>query len=424
MAVVAGRRGPGVGLLLAAVALAAAIGLAFGVTAFTSARTSSPHAGASRSPGASAGPSSSAAPVIPTVKVTPVGLVKGLQQWSKPITLHIRNGTLLSVKATDNTGVAMPGTSTRSSWVSTGQEIPNRSYQLQAYIRGKDGVSAYHTLSVTTAPPDGTIGTNVTLQLGKTVGVGFPIVVKFTKPVAYASRAAIEKAMTVSMSVPVTAGWHWFSSTEMHFRGQTYWPAAEQLVLHDHITDVQMAPGIWGSSDRDVSFTIGDAHVTTVDVATQHMTVTDNGKVLGTYPVSTGRAEYPTKGGVHLVLEKFTSKVMDSSTVGIPQFLPGTQSQNPAYYKEKELWATRISNGGAFVHFQPLTLKEQGIHPASHGCVNTNLQAAKAFYDLSVPGDVVNVVNVVNAPPTLGDAGMMDWNLTWAQWQAGSAAQS
>ncbi|BEP15223.1 L,D-transpeptidase LdtMt2 [Acidothermaceae bacterium B102] len=410
----------------------AAVGLAFGVTAFTSARSSSPHTGATQPAGSSAGPSASAAPVIPKVKVTAVGLVKGLQPWSKPLTLHVKNGTLLSVRATDNTGLTMPGTATASAWVSTGQEIPNRSYLLQAYVRGKDGTSAFHTLNVTTAPPDATIGNGVAPLTGRTVGIGFAIAVYFTAPVSDANRAAVEKGLQVTTSTPVVGAWHWFSPTQVRYRPQVYWPAHTKVTLHEVLDSVQLAPGVWGNNHADVNFTIGDAHITTVDVATQRMTVTNNGTVVSSDvdkgkpvsydKVSTGRLSLPTLGGVHVVLEKFDVKEMKSSTLvpPIPEFLNG--KKNPAYYDEKELWATRISNAGAFIHYNPLTVKVQGVAAASHGCVNTGLAQAKAFYELSLPGDIVNVVNSTQGP-NVNDPGMQDWNFSWTQWLAGSATQ-
>ena len=97
--------------------------------------------------------------------------------------------------------------------------------------------------------------------------------------------------------------------------------------------------------------------------------------------------------------------------------------KNPDYYDEKELWATRISNAGAFIHFNPKTLKVQGVAAASHGCVNTNEAAAKAFYELSVPGDIVKVINSP-APPNVNDCGHAGLELQLGAWTAGSALQS
>jgi lipoprotein-anchoring transpeptidase ErfK/SrfK len=112
---------------------------------------------------------------------------------------------------------------------------------------------------------------------------------------------------------------------------------------------------------------------------------------------------------------------MNSATLKppIPKLLPNGK-RNPLAYDEKELWATRISDAGAFVHFNPKTLKVQGKAAASHGCINTNLDDAKQFYNLSQLGDIVDVINSP-AAPNRADPGMADWNYTWAQWLAGSA---
>jgi lipoprotein-anchoring transpeptidase ErfK/SrfK len=129
--------------------------------------------------------------------------------------------------------------------------------------------------------------------------------------------------------------------------------------------------------------------------------------------VSTGRDKYPTRGGVHVVIEKQPKRVMDSATVGIPK-------GNPDYYHETVYWDVRISDGGAFVHSAPWSVADQGVRNVSHGCVNLSPSDARWFYRLATPGDVVDVVHSQVAPD-LADPGMADWNLSWRQWLAGSA---
>ena len=366
-------------------------------------------------------PTTTRAP-IPKVTIVQPGVTKGVQSWRQPVRVKVNHGTLLAMTAVDDKGVPLGGDITRTAWTSTGLVVPSRTYRLQAYVRGLDGVKAYHVLKVSTTAPDRTVYAHVNLQTGRAVGVGWPITVHFTEPVT--NRAAVQNALQVQTSVPVTGAWHWFSDTEVHYRPKVYWPAHTQIVLHRNLDGMEVAPGVWGTEGRDLSFNVGDKHVSTVDAATpgQHMTVTVNDKRVADYPVSTGRPALPTLGGVHIVLEKFAVKEMKSSTLipPIPEFLPGTHTKNPAYYDEKELWATRISNAGAFVHYQPGTLKQQGHAAASHGCVNTNLAAAEKFYKLSVPGDIVTVIHST-APPNRADPGMQDWNYTWATWLAGSA---
>jgi lipoprotein-anchoring transpeptidase ErfK/SrfK len=409
------------GFLVAVVALGTAVAIALAVTAFTADRTKTPVLGSAAGGGttSAAAPPATTAPPIPKVTIAVSSAVKGVQSWSKPVRVKVAHGTLLSLTAKDDRGVALGGTLAASSWVSTGVVIPSRTYQLQAYVQGLDGVKAYHTLHVATSAPDKTVNVRVNLQIGPAVGVGWPITVHFTEPVT--NRVAVQNALQLQTSVPVTGAWHWFSDTEVHYRPQAYWPAHTQILLHRNLDGIEVAPGVWGTQDKDVAFTVGDTHISTVDIATQHMTVTVNGKQVAYDPVSTGRPALPTLGGVHIVLTKYAVKEMKSDTLvpPIPKFLPNG-AKNPAYYDEKELWSTRISNAGAFVHYQPGTLKQQGHAAASHGCVNTNLAAAEQFYNLSLPGDVVNVIHSV-AKPKLSDPGMMDWNYTWTEWLAGSA---
>ena len=131
--------------------------------------------------------------------------------------------------------------------------------------------------------------------------------------------------------------------------------------------------------------------------------------------VSTGRDQYPTTSGVHVVLEKTPSVIMDSATVGIPK-------GNPDYYYETVLWDVRISWSGEFVHAAPWSTSAQGHQNVSHGCVNANPVDAKWFYDMSRRGDIVMVTGTPR--PLISGNGWTDWNLDWPKWLAGSAVQS
>jgi lipoprotein-anchoring transpeptidase ErfK/SrfK len=158
--------------------------------------------------------------------------------------------------------------------------------------------------------------------------------------------------------------------------------------------------------------TIGDALVATVDVTAHKMTVTRNGKVVRVVNVSTGRDKYPTKGGVHIVLVREKEHLYNSATVGIP-------TASPDGYYEKLPWSVRISNGGAFVHANPATVRYQGSTNVSHGCVNASVEDAHWFYDNTHLGDIVNVIHAAIGP-TRWDAGMADWNYSWETWQKGN----
>jgi lipoprotein-anchoring transpeptidase ErfK/SrfK len=288
--------------------------------------------------------------------------------------------------------------------------VPHARYDLSATLRDDLSRLVTRHLTVRTKPAAHVVTTAIAPLTGRVVGVGQPIVVRFSAPVT--DRAGAERGLRVTMSRPVAGAWHWMSDTEAHFRPRAYWPAGEHVKLDVRLEHQRLAKRAWGE-DRVVTFEVGDAHVSVVDVAAHTMTVTSNGRTLRVLKVSTGRDQYPTRGGAHIVIEKQPVRVMDSATVGIPKGDPG-------YYHETVYWDVRISYGGAFVHSAPWSVSEQGVSNVSHGCVNLSPSDAEWFYGLAQPGDIVDVVHA-KTPPVLSDPGMADWNLSWSQWLAGSA---
>jgi lipoprotein-anchoring transpeptidase ErfK/SrfK len=259
-----------------------------------------------------------------------------------------------------------------------------------------------------TVKPAGNLTPFVTPGDNQTVGVGEPIVIRFQNPVA--NKDAILPLLTVSMSKPVDGAWHWFGSKEVHYRPKDYWPSGEQVTMAAKLTNVDAGNNIWGDIDRSVTFKIGDAHVSTVDTDAHTMTVTSNGAVLRTLPISAGRDKYPTMSGIHIAIEKSYHVVMDSSTVGIPV-------NSPDGYKEDVYWNVAITNGGEYVHAAPWSVRSQGSRNVSHGCVNLSTSDATWFYNFSTQGDIINIVGSSRGP-SASDAGTADWNMSWDKWVA------
>ena len=163
-----------------------------------------------------------------------------------------------------------------------------------------------------------------------------------------------------------------------------------------------------GTSTATTTFSVGDAHISTANVQTHEMTVTSNGKVVATYPISAGRTVYPTMNGIHIDLYRQQDVHMVSSSVGIP-----VNSKDG--YDEHVFWDVNISDGGEFVHAAPWSTGAQGSSNVSHGCINLSVANATAFYNFSRIGDVIEVTGSPRGPE-LGDHGTMDWNLPWSNW--------
>jgi lipoprotein-anchoring transpeptidase ErfK/SrfK len=237
-----------------------------------------------------------------------------------------------------------------------------------------------------------------------------PAVVTLDRPVPAADRPAVEQRMSVSTTPPVEGAWRWITAAQLHWRPATYWQPGTEVGVYSDLRGLQIGDA-WGADERTVHFRIGEARVSTADVATHQMTVTENGQVARVMPMSAGRDRYPTNNGVHLALSKSRIEVMDSETVGIPR--------NKGGYLFKVAWATRLSYSGTFVHAAPWSVWAQGQQNVSHGCINLSTADAQWFFNFTRRGDVVDVVNSP-APPKLYDPGMADWNLSWEQWKVPS----
>ncbi|KDF00116.1 hypothetical protein Y900_014500 [Mycolicibacterium aromaticivorans JS19b1 = JCM 16368] len=222
---------------------------------------------------------------------------------------------------------------------------------------------------------------------GAMVGVAKPIIINFARPIA--NRPMAEQAIHISSVPPVPGAFYWLTDTQVRWRPYNFWPAGTIVNID--------------ASGAKSSFRVGDAVVATADNATHQMTITRNGKLEQTFPMSMGKPGHDTPNGTYYVLEKFPDIVMDSATYGVP-------SDSPDGYKVHVKLAVRIDNQGNFVHSAPWSVGDQGKRNVSHGCINLSQANAQWFYDNFGSGDpiiVKNSVGTYNKPD-----GADDW-----QWQ-------
>ena len=128
----------------------------------------------------------------------------------------------------------------------------------------------------------------------------------------------------------------------------------------------------------------------TADDATHQMTVTRNGAVEKTFPMSMGMAAggHQTPNGTYYVLEKFPNIVMDSSTYGVPV-------NSADGYKVNVEDAVRFDNSGDFVHSAPWSVSDQGKRDVSHGCINISPTTRSGSSTNFGSGDPIVVKNSV-----------------------------
>jgi lipoprotein-anchoring transpeptidase ErfK/SrfK len=345
------------------------------------------------------------------IDVTPAAGTRGVAPRAE-VKVTVEAGTLTDVRLADGKGREVEGklTDDGSSWSSTEPLAHSRRYTVRAEAADDNGVSTTTTSKFRTVKPKDTLGTSISPLSGSVVGVGMPIVVKLSAPVS--NRADVEKALTVTSSKAVQGSWHWFSDEELHYRPKDYWPAHTDVKLDVDLDGVDAGGGVWGDESRTVEFSTDAAMVSVVDVKKLTMTVKRDGKVLRTFPVTTGKDGFLTRGGIKVISEKYERKVMDARTIGIS---PG----DPEYYNLDVPYALRVTWSGEFVHAAEWSTGQQGRANVSHGCVGMSMANGKWFFNESRVGDVIQVVG--SNRELEKNNGWTDWNVPWDEWKAGSA---
>jgi lipoprotein-anchoring transpeptidase ErfK/SrfK len=368
--------------------------------------------------GATSAPSTAAQPVV--LSASPADGTKGADP-AKGIQISAANGKLTSVTATDAAGKAVSGTlaADGSSWASSGTLAISSSYTVVAEAQDGSGAEKTTTSKFTTLTPQKRLGLDHYVpDDGTTVGVGQPVAVFFTNAPNVKDRAAVEKAMTVTTSPHVDGAWNWRGATEADWRPQGYWQPGTKVKVHMGLNGVKAGEITYGSFTKDFAFTVGDSVISTVDLVKDQMTVTKNGHVLRTIPVSAGEVpKHPTWSGKMVVLEKDASLQMTSASVNF------TDASD--FYDLKVQSAVKITDSGTFLHAAPWNDGKFGHVNGSHGCIGMSLDDAAWFFNTVKIGDVVDVLASANTKPNVTNnpnPGFDDWNLSWSQWLAGSAA--
>ncbi len=338
---------------------------------------------------------------------------------AKPLEVSVGGGSQITdVTTTDATGRYVSGelSADSRSWHSTTPLAAGAHYTVRVSTEDSDGHPGRKTLTFDTTGADARFHVTFGPGTAGTYGVGQPITASLSAPVkTAAARAVVESHLQVS-SVPKAApgSWYWVDNRTLHYRPSTYWPTHAQIDARSNLSGVRIAKGVYGGADKPLAIRTGDRIEAVTNVATDQMTFKDDGKVVRTLPVTTGKPGFDTRNGIKVVLDKESFVQMKSSTVGIAA---GSSDS----YDLPVYWATRVTWSGEYVHAAPWSVGSQGSANVSHGCTGMSTEDAHWFFDHVEVGDIVQVVNSQGSMMTPFDNGFGDWNLTWSQWQKGSA---
>jgi lipoprotein-anchoring transpeptidase ErfK/SrfK len=320
-----------------------------------------------------------------------------------------------TVELTDAAGNKIEGSprADKSAWVPAKMLAWGTQYTAKITATTAGGRSEAKSVTFTTMAKPGSLGKATTvISDGQTVGVGMPIIVSFTNDVAKDQRANVQKRLFVT-STPAQEGiWHWWNNKEVHFRPKEYWQAGTTLSVRAAIGGLLLGNNRYGSQDLTINAKVGSRIIMEADNATKQMTVTKDGQLLRTIPVSFGKKATPTDGGNLIVMVKNEWEWFDSSSYGVP--VDSTDG-----YRTKVYWPQRLTWSGEYLHSAPWSEADQGKRNVSHGCTNLPGVAAEWLWKLTQVGDPV-IIKGTEARVKWGD-GWTDWDKPWEEYVKGSA---
>jgi lipoprotein-anchoring transpeptidase ErfK/SrfK len=352
-----------------------------------------------------AGPKASATITAPANGATDVPA-------STEITFTTDKAVNTTVEVKDAAGNVVAGQLTPDgrSWLPDRQLEYGSTYTATVSATGDDGKVATATTTFTTMPkPDKQIRVSSFLGDGAVVGVGMPLIVRFSRAIPADYRDDVQRRMTVQSTPPQEGIWHWVSGTEVRYRPKEFWQANTTVTYKVRTGGLPMGDGWYGRNDLTVDVKIGPALIMEVDNGTKQMTVTKDGAVIKTIPISLGKPRTPSSSGTMVIMEKFRKTVFDTRDNPDPQ---------DRYVVDIE-YAQRLTYGGEFIHAAPWSVADQGRRNVSHGCVNMSIENAKWLFEQTRLGDPITIKGTERK--LQHGNGWTDWNLSWEEYVKGSA---
>ncbi|MFF7615353.1 L,D-transpeptidase [Streptomyces lavendulae] len=331
----------------------------------------------------------------------------------EPVKVTIADGKLAQVKVTDGKGGELAGqiAADGKTWTSGRNAAPNADYKVEAQNTDSQNASTQFK----TSAADKVNKVSINISKGSTVGVAMPVSLVFDNPVK--NKAEVEKQLKVTTSNNTEGSWGWFKdysgNDRVDWRPKDYWKSGTDVKVEMNLNGVDSGAG-GGLFARDYSteFKIGKDRRMEVSLDTKKMSVTEDGQVVKTVPVSAGTpgGQKASWSGKMVLMAKEGTIRMDSQTVGL----------GDAYDKMVD-YSMRLTWSGMYVHAAPWNAANFGSANTSSGCVGMSDANAKAVYKQVQAGDPLEVVGSGSKGKADLGNGYGEWNLSWDAWKAKSA---
>ncbi|WP_424211115.1 L,D-transpeptidase [Streptomyces sp. BI20] len=342
-----------------------------------------------------------------------VNLTGDAAKPGEPVKVTLTEGRLAQVKVTDAKGAELPGKIANDgrTWTSERNAAPGTTYTVTAQdTHSRDAKATFGTAKADKV-------NKLSIYPGKdtTVGVAQPISLVFDNPVK--NKADVEKHLKVTTDNNTEGSWGWFKdysgNDRVDWRPKDYWKSGTKVKVEMNLNGVDSGSGGgYFVRDYDTSFAIGKDRRMKVDLDAKEMTVTQDGEVVQTIPVSAGTpgGKKASWSGKMVLMSKEGTIRMDSQTVGL----------GDSYDKMVD-YSMRVTWSGMYVHAAPWNAGVFGVANTSSGCVGMSDANAAELFAAAQIGDLVEVVGEGSKGQAEIGNGYGEWNLSWPEWQSKSA---
>jgi lipoprotein-anchoring transpeptidase ErfK/SrfK len=190
------------------------------------------------------------------------------------------------------------------------------------------------------------------------LGLMLPLQVTFSEALADPANVSNYFQVQTSDGKAIDGKWRWIGQRLLKFTPHPAWPASSSIEVSADVQNLRSERGGTLKQALVEQFSTGTDRRIFVYLDSQRLEAVENGKVLRTIKVSTGKSKTPTVTGSFYIYDRYRYKAMRSD-VG-----PG---QRGFYEVEKVPYTQFFHNDyafhGAFWH-------NSFGRPASHGCVN------------------------------------------------------
>ncbi len=212
-------------------------------------------------------------------------------------------------------------------------------------------------LEVTTAPP---LSAETNIKGQTNLGLALPVIVTFSEPLAEGTNVSKSIKMKTDGGNEIAGKWERQGKKGYRFTPQNGWPPSSTIEVSVDQKNLRSLRGGTVEKPMNDRFTTGTDRKIFVYLDRQRVEAIENGEVVRTFKVSTGKPKTPTVTGNFYIYDRYRHKTMRSD--------PGVHQGQHGYYQVDDVPYTQFFHKdyafhGAFWH--------NGFgHTASHGCVN------------------------------------------------------